>query len=54
MADSKFFSAIVFCPLCCSQVDVMKSGVQELDCGACGQTWTMDVDPDRVAAHSLL
>lgn len=46
--------AIVFCPCCASAVDVTaRPETQSFECDCCGQQWTMIVDADRLAEHSL-
>jgi transcription elongation factor Elf1 len=47
------FQAIAFCPVCCTNIDVEGAGRQELQCGSCGQEFSMDVDPERFAQHSI-
>jgi uncharacterized Zn finger protein len=46
--------AIVFCPVCCSNVDVEDSPGTEvrLECVSCGQVWVMEFSPDRIAQYS--
>ncbi len=45
---------ILICPCCASTVDAHAGPhPQPFDCTVCGQTWTMVVDRDRQAAHSL-
>lgn len=48
------FSAIIFCPLCCSTIDVVESGQQSHECVSCGTEFTVNLDPDKVAEHSLV
>lgn len=50
----------VMCPCCASVVDVEKAPDQDgqpvgqvVQCvGGCGQEWVMEIDPERMAAHS--
>lgn len=46
---------ILVCPCCASPVDAEDSDgdVEALDCGSCGQHWSMVVDADRVAEFAL-
>ncbi len=45
---------ILICPCCASTVDAEPGpDPQTFTCICCGQTWTMTVDADRQAAHSL-
>ncbi len=45
---------ILLCPCCASTVDAEDGpNPQRFECVSCGQTWTMVVDRDRQAAHSL-
>lgn len=46
---------IVFCPVCCSNVDVEGRDGQrvEVECGSCGQPWQMELDSDRITKHSM-
>lgn len=49
------FSGIVFCPMCCSNVDVLAfdGDVVELMCNSCEQVWTMLIEVERFAQHSI-
>lgn len=45
---------ILLCPCCASTVDAQVTAEpQTFECVSCGQTWTMVIDRDRQAAHSL-
>lgn len=45
---------ILICPCCASAVDAHADPQpQTFTCVSCGQTWSMVVDADRLAAHSL-
>lgn len=45
---------ILVCPCCASTVDAhATTEIQQFECVSCGQTWSMVVDADRQAAHSL-
>lgn len=45
---------VLICPTCASPIDaVAQEWTQQFTCVACGQTWTMVVDADRAATHSL-
>lgn len=45
---------ILICPCCASTVDAETGGQpQQFECVACGQQWSMVVDGDRLATHSL-
>jgi len=44
-------SVIVFCPVCCTPVDVAASD-RDIMCPVCTQQWTMVIDLDRIANHS--
>lgn len=45
---------IVLCPCCASAVDAeAQPGLQEFTCVSCGQAWSMVVEADRLAVHSL-
>jgi len=47
-------TVILFCPCCASPVDADAGPeAQTFDCVCCGQIWTMVVDADRQAHHSL-
>lgn len=47
-------TAILICPCCASTVDAeAKPEPQTFQCVTCGQMWTMVVDADRQATHSL-
>lgn len=46
---------ILICPCCASSLDAHSSpDLQTFTCVSCGQTWTMVVDADRIAQHSLI
>lgn len=48
-------TVILFCPCCASAVDAeSQSGEQVLTCESCGHTWTMIVDAERQAEHSIV
>lgn len=45
---------ILICPCCASTVDAEDGpALQTFECVSCGQKWSMVVDRDRHAAHSL-
>lgn len=45
---------ILVCPCCASTVDAQAGeDLQHFTCIYCGQPWSMVVDADRQAAHSL-
>lgn len=48
-------NVIVVCPCCASPVDVevLEEWEQHLECVACGQTWKMFIDLDRIEEHAL-
>lgn len=47
-------NVILVCPVCASPVDAQAGDrPQELECGSCGQQWTMVVDAARHAEHAL-
>ena len=48
------FSAVLFCPVCCSTIDVTEEGEQELQCVSCETEFKMKVDPKVIAAHSMV
>ncbi len=53
--QAELVSGILFCPVCCSNVDVVAPNfsVQEFECESCQQTWTMRVLESRLASHSM-
>ena len=54
MADEDDFATQLFCPVCCSTMDVDKPGHHSLVCVSCGTSFEVDVDPEIVAEHSLV
>lgn len=45
---------IVLCPCCASAQDAEAAEqTQTFECISCGQTWSMQVDAERQAEHSL-
>ena len=47
-------NVILLCPCCASTIDATAGPEpQTFDCAHCGQQWSMVVDADRHAAHSL-
>lgn len=45
---------ILLCPCCASTIDAQPGpDIQHFECLSCGQSWSMVVDADRQAAHSL-
>jgi len=49
----EFRGEILFCPCCCSPVDVSVPGQTGFECVNCGQTWTMAVNSERQAEFSI-
>ncbi len=46
---------ILICPCCASTVDAVAGpDPQTFTCVSCGQSWSMVVDRDRLAAHALI
>jgi hypothetical protein len=45
---------ILLCPVCSSQLDPDGWGHQELDCSTCGTSMTVELDPEKVARHSIV
>lgn len=45
----------VFCPTCCSTVDIAEEryGNQRLDCLSCGTVFVVQLDPDIIARHGI-
>lgn len=50
---SEFAGAILYCPVCCTNVDVDEAGQQEFECDTCRTKWSVTVDPEITAAHSM-
>lgn len=48
------FSAQLFCPVCCSVVYVDQAGLVDLVCVSCGTSFTVDVEAEIVAEHSMV
>lgn len=47
-------TVVLVCPCCASPVDARTwPEEQEISCVACGQVWSMVVDAERFAEHSL-
>lgn len=47
-------AVIVLCPCCASAQDAnVEQTPQTFTCVSCGQSWTMVVDRERQATHSL-
>lgn len=46
---------IIFCPVCCSPLDAAGTEGEsvEMDCGVCGQVFTLPLSPARVAQHGM-
>lgn len=47
------FTAIIFCPVCCSNIDVDQAGEVALECGSCETRFIVILEPAKVAAHAL-
>jgi hypothetical protein len=52
MEPDKPALVIVICPCCAGTVDAEPS-TTAFSCEACGQHWTMTIDPDRFARSSF-
>lgn len=44
---------IVFCPVCCTTVDAVGTGILTLECNHCDQKWVMFINPDRFNEFSI-
>lgn len=49
----EFTGAILFCPVCCSTVDADRWGLQEHECVSCGTKFSVDLQAQIVAEHSM-
>lgn len=47
------FVAILYCPVCCTNLDTEGSGWLEFVCGNCETSFKVYLDPAIVATHSL-
>lgn len=52
--EEEFTGAIVYCPVCATNDDAEKWGVNELECNNCGTTYAVFLDPAKVAEHSMV
>jgi hypothetical protein len=51
---SKLVSVIVFCPCCCSNIDLIEADGTDVEVSCeCGQTWTMKLDEERLLANGM-
>lgn len=50
----EFEGAIVYCPVCATNDDAYRWGVNEMTCTNCETEWTVDLVPERVHAHSMV
>lgn len=49
----EFTGAIVYCPVCCTNADAEAYGEQAFECLNCETRWTVVLEKDKVAAHSM-
>ena len=49
----EFRGGILFCPCCCSPLDLMDPDQTAFECVNCSQTWSMLVDVERLANASI-
>jgi hypothetical protein len=45
---------IVYCPVCCTNMDADGWGEQHLECGNCETSFTVMLEREKVAAHSMV
>jgi hypothetical protein len=45
---------IVYCPVCCTNMDAEGYGLQELECVNCETEFTVTLEKAKVAAHSMV
>lgn len=50
---AEFEGGVIFCPLCCSKIDLVREDMTVFECYNCGQRWGMTIDPDRLAQYSI-
>lgn len=49
----EFTGAIVYCPVCCTNHDAEAYGEQSFECNSCATKWTVFLEKDKVALHSM-
>jgi len=50
--DTELFTAIIFCPVCCSNLDSEGIGAQEFTCQQCGTMFSVTIEPAIIAEHA--
>ena len=48
----QFIGAVIFCPVCCTNVDADEYGEQSFECLTCGTKFTVNIDPQIIATHA--
>lgn len=51
--EEEFTGAIIFCPVCCSNVDADGWGSFNYECQNCGTEFSVDLKPSVVAEHAM-
>jgi hypothetical protein len=53
VTEPQWQGAILYCPVCCTNVDVTEPGEQSFECTSCGTKWSVTVEAKIVAEHSM-
>lgn len=51
--DQDQFTCIVFCPVCCSTIDVEGDGEKQFDCTNCETHFSVVLDREIIAGFSM-
>lgn len=52
-ADAEWHGAILYCPVCCTNVDCTEVGEQSFECTSCGTKWSVTIVASIVAESAL-
>jgi len=49
----EFNGAIIYCPVCCTNIDATEDGEQSFECNNCETKFTVVIDKEKVAVHAM-
>lgn len=52
MAEDLEMLPVVYCPVCCTNIDADGFGEQELECPTCETEFTVILNREKIAQHS--
>lgn len=51
--QEEFTGVVIFCPVCCSNLDASDWGVKQYECNNCTTVFQVNILPEVVAEHSM-